>query len=165
MHVLSGLKYLFSVVTIRFAISTYYAMHPRWHPWEKGTLVVLVFGLCLVIVDLLERSRLSISAIACVTTLAQMLRWLLCYVIAQYLVTGVEVVAARWSLSILDSVLLCGSLFLIMCALCMPIALAFGVMWCDCQQPNCLICGLCRDRLKKARVSHPLSVVGRLIPV
>jgi hypothetical protein len=151
MRIVSGLKYLFSVVTVRLAISIYYAMQPRWIPWDKAVLSVLLFMYSMLIVDILENIKMSISGIAYVATLAQMSRWLFCYVIGQFIVQGVESVGDRWGLSILETAALFSGMVLVLCALCVPVALTFGLLWCDCGQKDCVVCGLCRDKLRKAR--------------
>lgn len=151
MHVISGLKYLYSIVTVRLAVSAFYAMEPRWHPWEKALFVTFALLACLVIADMFENSELSVSVLAFVTLATQLVKWLICYILAQYVVMGIESVALRWALSPWDMALLCAALFFMTCALCLPVAVTFGLLWCDCQQPGCIVCSVCRPNLRKAK--------------
>ena len=64
---------------------------------------------------------------------------------------GIEDIALRWTLGASDMVLLCTALFFMACALCLPVAITFGMLWCDCMQPQCIVCGICRPNLKKAK--------------
>ena len=74
MHVITGLKYLFSIVNVRLAVSAFYAMQPRWHPWNKA--LFIVFGLIAVLTaaDVLEHATLHISILTFIGAGTQMLK-------------------------------------------------------------------------------------------
>lgn len=143
MQVVTDLRYLFSIVIIRLSVSLFYSLEPRWHPWEKALLVLVSFALIKVAMDLLKRSVTSVSVLTFQAIVTVASRWMFFYVLAQFIVLGIETVAYRWGLDAVDMTLLCLSLFLMLCALFLPLALSFGMVWCDCKSTNtCILCRL-----------------------
>jgi hypothetical protein len=150
MHAISALKTMFAIVVYRLATSAFYSMDPRAHTWLKVVTISLLFLISFGIVDILEKCFTSVVLLTVVSTGAQMVRWLLCFIIAQFTLFAIEDVSLHWGYGTFGTTLVVMMVFILVFPLVLPLALRFGLFWCDCEQKTCLICQFCRNKWKHA---------------
>jgi hypothetical protein len=82
-------------------------------------------------------------------TFSQLVRWFLCFILAQFVELVRQDLSLHWGLTTVDTALVISIVFLLITPLFLPIALRFGLFWCDCGQVSCPLCQLCKTKWMK----------------
>ena len=146
MQIISGLKTLFGVVVYRLASSAFYALEPRWYTWPKVIVVTLLFFITFLVVNIFERCNVNMVFVTMIGTFSQLMRWFLCFIMAQFVELVRQDISLHWGLDTVDTALVIAIIFMLITPLFLPIALRFGLFWCDCGQLSCPLCQLCKTK-------------------
>ena len=140
MHAISGLKTLFGAAVYRLAYPMYVTMKPERYTWFKVTFVCMALIISFLVFDIVERICSNIAIVTVISTGLQVFRWFSCFILAQFVLSAVEDVSQHWEFSPAATMMLFGLFFILLIPVLLPIAIRFGLFWCDCGQGGCLLC-------------------------
>ncbi len=140
MKVVSCLNYLFSILVLRLTVTTFYAMQPQWHPYEKMGFLAAAFWGVTVGTNALADLVPSLSLMTFVAIVLYASRYFFFFMLAQFSVARIEDMALRWRVTPAEIALAVATTFVLACGVTLPIALSHDAAWCDCKKPTCRVC-------------------------